>query len=172
MPEIPKHTLLFVIINKFQSIQWPFSIPETLCTPKTKRTNFRGSTSLTFYLLDHFLQPKDKNTQHKLKISHLIVYSFSSLIIISYFQSDIHTHLEAMELGSSSTRQTWLEKMYPKSLTSPTNQLPHCCTVRTGSGGHKEICFWNTMNVFFYYYSWRKWHGGNSETLPALYTLN
>lgn len=58
-----------------------------------------GSTSFlyfTFYLLDDFLQPKDKNTQHKLKISHLIVYNFSCLVISSYFQSDIHTHLEAM----------------------------------------------------------------------------
>lgn len=66
--------------------------------PQSTKENYRSSCRfLTFYSLDHFLQLKD-NTQHKLKISHLIVYNSSSLVILLYFQSDIHTHLEATEL--------------------------------------------------------------------------
>lgn len=90
--------------------------------PRKQTTIVHLDFYLTFYLLDHFLQPKDKNTQHKLKISHLIVYNFSSLIIISYFQSDIHTHHEAMELGFSSC-QTWLKKVNLMPPPSPSKSV-------------------------------------------------
>lgn len=98
-----------------------FSIGQTashLQSKKTKKeTTIVLDFYLTFYSLDHFLQPKDKNTQHKLKISHLIVYNFSSLIIILYFQSDIHTHLEAMERDS--VRHNLTGKSEPHASTLP-----------------------------------------------------
>lgn len=103
---------------------------------QTKKTNYCSLTSFLFdffYLLDHFLQPKDKNTQHKLKISHLIVYNFSYLII-SYFQSDIHTHLEAMELGFSSTCQCWLEKVNLMP-TPKTQQISYHIVLQSGQVG-------------------------------------
>lgn len=59
--------------------------------PRKQTTIVQLDFYLTFYLLDHFLQLKDKNTQHKLKISHLIVYNFSSLIII-FILSVWHSH--------------------------------------------------------------------------------
>lgn len=91
---------------------------------------------LTFYLLDHFLQPKDKNTQHKLKISHLIFYSFSSLIS-SYFQSDIHSLLEAME------PKNWFvkgdkKKSEPHAFANPKNNLDiffFSARISVGGGG-------------------------------------
>lgn len=45
---------------------------------------------LTFYLLYHFLQPNVKNTQHKLKISHLIVHNV--LIFYHFTLSVWHSH--------------------------------------------------------------------------------
>ena len=100
---------------------------------------------LTFYSLDHFLQPKDKNTQHKLKISHLIVYNFSSLIIILYFQSDIHTHLEAKEPRFSSIWQSWLEKVNlmpppsPDPPDRPQSQTPLRGTIRRDRGSLSQL---------------------------------
>lgn len=55
-----------------------------------------------------FSNPKTENTEHELKIFHLIVYNF--YLIIPYVQSDIHTHLEALELGFCSTCQTGEKK--------------------------------------------------------------
>lgn len=120
--------------------------------PRKQTTIVQLDFYLTFYSLDHFLQPKDKNTQHKLKISHLIVYNFSSLIIISYFQSDIHTHLEAVELRCSApTCQTWLEKvnlMPPPSPQKTNHTILFYSQDRPGRGVTNRFSFQNTMDAF------------------------
>lgn len=134
--------------------------------PETKKTNC--FFYLTFYSLDHFLQPKDKNTQHKLKISHLIVYNFSSLIIISYFQSDIHTHLEAMELRFSSICQSWLKEVNLMPSPSP-NKSDTICQDRPGE--LNRFCFQNTMDALLLIQQ-GKWTWVAIQMLSqAIYTL-
>lgn len=99
-----------------------------------KLASARFALFYTFYLFDHFLQPRDKNTEHKLKIFHLIVYNF--YLIISYVQSDIHTHLEVKELGLCSTCQTG-----GNLINSRPQQLPKRFTVRTGPEGFTDFIF-------------------------------
>lgn len=73
------HNVDPIIKQCCRSIMDPFHSSKH--SPKTKTTIGPIFYWSFLYLLDHFLQPKDNNTQHKLKISHLIVYNFSSSII-------------------------------------------------------------------------------------------
>lgn len=140
---------VILIIQRLQqwlSAAW-YNEENNTTTHQTKNTSsiIELHFYLTFYLLDHFLQPKDKNTQHKLKISHLIVYSFSSLIS-SYFQSDIHSLLEAMEPRNCFC-QSWREKSEHHAFAHPNNNWkPFSFQPEVLEGAGHRSCFRDTVD--------------------------
>ncbi len=174
------HINSFLKIKKIKKkpkwAQHSFLIDQTQ-TPKPRKqtTIVQLDFYLTFYSLDHFLQPKDKNTQHKLKISHLIVYNFSSLIII-FILSVWHSHSPwSHGTGIQFNMSNLTGKSEPHASTSPNKSVTilFYSQDRPGGRGFTNKILFSKYNGCIFFDSTGKVNMAAIQMLfQALYTLN
>jgi len=137
--------------TQFKMSRAPILItPDYLCDIFSYSTSPNQDNKLDYYLTfyyylhDHFLQPKDKNTHH---IENIPFNSIQLLIFKHHFIFSVwHSH-SPWSHGTGILVNTW--KRWTSCLQPPpTNQTPYCLTVGTGLAGYNRLCFQNTMDGF------------------------